>query len=210
MNQIARYLLVIALSGAATYFISNRSAEINSLELELTHWRALSVALENELTRLRQESSQLKATSPISLDNKSKPGLNASPNLANQMKAAATEMPTSQQSTKPTPPKMLDSKSLDNLLQNGELEKALDNIRNDLEPEQRVRLISALAKLQESSVLLNSKQYNVSDPEYLRSRIDRSIRILEVNRLFEHELGIGVSQFLSSIDSSAVQDVSEK
>lgn len=209
MNQVARYLLVIALSGATTYFISNRGSDINSLEMEVTHWRAQSVALENELALLRQKYDQLETTSHISIKNNQKIGLNRIANTASLAIAATPKLSNSQHNEKQKPIKMLDNNSLDSLLQNGELEKALDNIKNDLKPEQRNRLILALAKLQESSVLQNSKQYDASDPEYLRSRIDRSVRILEVNRVFEHELGIGVSQFLNSLDSSAVQDLSK-
>jgi len=210
MNQVAQYLLVIALTGATTYFISNRRSDINSLEMEVTHWRAQSVAFENELALLRQKYDQLETASHILDNNREQLEPNKKANAVNHKIAATAEPPTAQHNKIQNPKRMLDNKLLDSLLQNGELEQALYDIRNDLKPEQRNRLMSALAKLQESSVLENSKQYEASDPEHLRARIDRSIRILEVNRVFEHELGIGVSQFLNSLDSSAVQDLSNK
>lgn len=200
-------MLVIALASGATYFISNRDSEMNLLEMKLASWRARFEALENDLVLLRQQSlNKIAATTNVS--DKSCEKSESKQTTADLSKTVKPKVSKSMRTGEQNSSKVLDDKSLDGLLSNGELEKALDSVRSDLDPEKRIRLITALTKLKESSVLQNSKQYEESDPEYLRSRIDRSIRILEVNRVFERELGIGVSQFINLLDSSEVEDVS--
>ena len=213
MKQVARYVLVIALAGGGTYFISNNSSDINRLEMEVTRWRAHSESLENELALLRQESiAHTIASAKASEKSCEKSPLKKVESEAGLKSSTVASMSSSKQvgGGKRAARKVLDNQALDNLLLNGDLEKALASVRNDLDPEKRLRLLTALSKLKNFSVLEQSTQYQASDPEYLRSRIDRSIRILEVNRVFEDELGIGISQFLNEIDPSAVEDVSNK
>jgi len=177
--------------------------------MELTRWRTHSDALEKELALLKQKPLTQSVVTPELADKTcaTSESTKTDSKAASKM-AVAPELSASKDNTEQEPSEILDNKSLDDLLLNGELEKALNDAGNNLEPEKRGRLMTALSKLKESSLLQNNTQYDASDPEYLRSRIDRSIRILEVNRVFEHELGMGVSQFLNSVDPSAVEDVS--
>lgn len=82
-----------------------------------------------------------------------------------------------------------------------------------LEADRKARLLDALARMREASLGLQDEVVERPDEQALRERLGRQLVLLEVDRTFRDELGIGVAEFLQGLDSrdvdgsGAVQDV---
>lgn len=82
-----------------------------------------------------------------------------------------------------------------------------------LEADRKARLLDALARMREASLGLQDEVVQRPDEQALRERLGRQLVLLEVDRTFRDELGIGVAEFLQGLDSrnvdeaGAVQDV---
>lgn len=77
-----------------------------------------------------------------------------------------------------------------------------------LAPQKKARLLDALARLREASLGL---QQAPSDPRTagdLRERLARQLALLEADRTFRAELGVGAAEFLQGLDAGAIEDVS--
>ena len=72
---------------------------------------------------------------------------------------------------------------------------------------QQRRLLDRLAQLRHASLGLQQEPADPGSPAALRARLSRTLAILQADRAFREELGIGVAHFLQDLDADAVEDV---
>jgi gas vesicle protein len=77
-----------------------------------------------------------------------------------------------------------------------------------LPSEKKDRLLSELARLREASLALQEAPSEPGDPADLRERLTQTLAMVQADQTFRKELGLGVSEFLQDLNSSAVEDVS--
>ncbi len=72
---------------------------------------------------------------------------------------------------------------------------------------QQRRLLDTLAHVRYASLGLQEEPGDAGSPAALRARLSRTLAILQADRVFREEIGIGVSEFLQGLDADAVEDV---
>jgi hypothetical protein len=77
-----------------------------------------------------------------------------------------------------------------------------------LTAEKRDHLISELSRLREASLALQEARSDPSSPAELQERLTHTLALVQVDKAFRKELGVGVTEFLRGLDASAVVDVS--
>jgi len=77
-----------------------------------------------------------------------------------------------------------------------------------LSPEQEQRLVETLARLRAASLELGEETVDPEDPLSLSAHLMRTIVLLEADRSFRNELGIGVSDFLQGLSEDQIEEVS--
>lgn len=76
-----------------------------------------------------------------------------------------------------------------------------------LELVQQQRLLDKLAQVRYASLGLQQEFGDPGSPAALRTRLSRTLAMLQADRVFREELGIGIAQFLQGLDGDAVEDV---
>lgn len=76
-----------------------------------------------------------------------------------------------------------------------------------LSPERFERLTDTLARLRDASAALRSEPPDSSDPASLRDHLARTLILMESDRIFRSELGIGVSDFLQGLSGDHIEEV---
>jgi hypothetical protein len=77
-----------------------------------------------------------------------------------------------------------------------------------LTAEKKDRLISTLSRLREASLTLQQAPAEPRDSAELRDRLTQTLALVQADQAFRNELGLGVVEFLHSLDPNAVEDVS--
>jgi hypothetical protein len=73
-----------------------------------------------------------------------------------------------------------------------------------LSPEQAQRLLETLSRLRDASMELSEEPLDPSSPH---DQLMHTPTLLEVDRTFRDELGIGVSDFLQGLDGDQIEEV---
>jgi hypothetical protein len=68
-------------------------------------------------------------------------------------------------------------------------------------------LVDTLARLREASLALNQDPLDEADPSFLSEHLMGTLTLLEADRTFRNELGIGVSEFIRGLDRSQIEEV---
>lgn len=126
-------------------------------------------------------------------------------------RAGASAPPASPPLAAPTPPRDADPQqdAIWTALVEGMLEAEVQRrFGEKLDPRKKARLLAELARLREASLGLQRVPDAPAGPEQLRERLTHQVALLEVDRVFREELGVGVSEFLQGLDVDAVDDVS--
>jgi hypothetical protein len=76
-----------------------------------------------------------------------------------------------------------------------------------LPEEQERRLVDTLTRLRDASLALNQDPLDPADASFLSEHLMGTIALLEVDRTFRNELGIGVSEFIRGLDRSQIEEV---
>jgi hypothetical protein len=76
-----------------------------------------------------------------------------------------------------------------------------------LPPERQQRLVDALARVRAAAALMPGEPSDSEDAARPGQHLTRSIILLEADRVFREETGIGVAEFLRSLDAEQVEDV---
>jgi hypothetical protein len=76
-----------------------------------------------------------------------------------------------------------------------------------LPEEQQRRLVDTLTRLRDASLALNQDPLDEADPSFLSDHLMGTIALLEADRTFRNELGIGVSEFIGGLDRSQIEEV---
>ena len=76
-----------------------------------------------------------------------------------------------------------------------------------LPPEQEQRLVETLAHLRDASRELSQEPVTPEAPASLRAHLTRTLVLLEADRTFRQELGIGVSDFLQGLAGDQIEEV---
>jgi hypothetical protein len=77
-----------------------------------------------------------------------------------------------------------------------------------LSAEKRERFVAELARLREASVALQHLPGEPQTSEDLRDRLTQTLALMQVDRAFRDELGMGVADFVRGLNPHAVEDVS--
>jgi hypothetical protein len=77
-----------------------------------------------------------------------------------------------------------------------------------LTAEKRDRLISTLSRLREASLALQQAPGEPRDSADVREQLTQTLALVQADQAFRNELGLGVAEFLHSLDPGAVEDVS--
>ncbi len=75
-----------------------------------------------------------------------------------------------------------------------------------LEPAAQRRLLDKLAQLRYASQSLQ-EPIDRTDSAVMRAQLAHTFAILQVERAFREELGIGVAEFIQGLDPDAIEDV---
>lgn len=76
-----------------------------------------------------------------------------------------------------------------------------------LPEEQERRLVDTLTRLRDASLALNQDPLDPADASVLSEHLMGTIALLEADRTFRNELGIGVSEFIRGLDRSQIEEV---
>lgn len=76
-----------------------------------------------------------------------------------------------------------------------------------LPQDQERRLVDTLARLRDASLTLNQDPLDEADPSFLSGPLMGTLTLLEADRTFRNELGIGVSEFIRGLDRSQIEEV---
>jgi hypothetical protein len=76
-----------------------------------------------------------------------------------------------------------------------------------LPQDQERRLVDTLARLRDASLALNQDPLDEADPSFLSEHLMGTLTLLEADRTFRNELGIGVSEFIRGLDRSQIEEV---
>jgi hypothetical protein len=76
-----------------------------------------------------------------------------------------------------------------------------------LPQEQELRLVDTLARLRDASLTLNQDPLDEADPSFLSEQLMGTRALLEADRTFRNELGIGVPEFIRGLDPSQIEEV---
>lgn len=77
-----------------------------------------------------------------------------------------------------------------------------------LSPERLERLTDNLARLRDASLGLRSENPVPGDPASLSDHLARTLMLVESDRIFRSETGIGISDFLQGLNGSQIEEVS--
>lgn len=78
---------------------------------------------------------------------------------------------------------------------------------HNLPPERQQRLVDALARVRAAAALMPTEEPDAGAVAEPRQHLTRSIILLEADRVFREETGIGVGEFLRGLDAEQVEDV---
>jgi hypothetical protein len=76
-----------------------------------------------------------------------------------------------------------------------------------LPPERQQRLVDALARVRAAATKMQPQEADEGESAGLRQQLTRSIVLMEADRVFREETGIGVTEFLRGLDPEQIQDV---
>jgi hypothetical protein len=76
-----------------------------------------------------------------------------------------------------------------------------------LSQEQERRLVDTLARLRDVSLTLNQDPPDEADPSFLSEQLMGTLALLEADRTFRKELGIGVSEFIRGLDRGQIEEI---
>ncbi|CAI8887543.1 conserved exported protein of unknown function [Methylocaldum szegediense] len=203
VNRITAFLFGASLASAITVLLSSHSPTA-PIEDKIEHWQARARKAEQELAvlhaRLQSEAAQNPTISP------------PSPVMAPATSSYAP--PGSVASPSSPPPPDLDSTSdaIRNEQWDALVSRALEHeverrLGRKLDPERMERLLGTLRRLRDASVGLGQEPLDPHDPESLRDHLARTLVLVESDRLFREELGIGFSDFLRGLDGDPVEEV---
>jgi hypothetical protein len=69
------------------------------------------------------------------------------------------------------------------------------------------RLLETLRRLRDASAGLRSELLDPQNPDSLRDHLARTLVLVESDRLFREELGIGFSDFLRGLSGNPVEEI---
>jgi hypothetical protein len=192
---------VIAALLLGAWLITRRSYEAE-------RWRTRALAAERQLASLRDQLESVSAQ----LQSLSRRRAAVSPTAVVPALAPEPPRPSSQSALLPPPldPTPLGPARQDewNALVTGALQSEVQRqLGRTLPPEQEQRLVETLARLRDASSGLSEEPFDPEDPLSLRNRLTRTIILLEADRTFRDELGIGVSDFLRGLDAGQIEEV---
>lgn len=197
MSRVAAFLSGAGVAGAIAVLLSTHSPPVPVGE-DVDQWQARARKAEQELAVLR---TQLESSA------------------ARQSTASSTSIPVTtpgpiSSPTIPPPPPDPDvefdpvrHEQWDALV-SGALEREVEQrLGQRLSPDRTARLLEALRRLRDASVGLRSEFLDPQNPDSLRDHLARTLVLVESDRLFREELGIGFSDFLRGLDGNPVEEV---
>lgn len=204
MNRIVPFFLRMAVASAVAALLFIMYAARRDDETQ--RWRSLAYQAESQLAQLKVVRDRPESASP-QREMVSKP--------VAALRAPAQErfvppQPASLPQLPPPAPSVLDPDRQEEwtALVTGALQSEVQRrLGHALPPEQEQRLVETLARLRDTSLGLGEESVDTEDPAALRDRLARTLVLLEADRTFRTELGIGVSDFLQGLNGGQIEEV---
>lgn len=203
VNRITAFLFGAGLASAIAVLRSSHSPTA-PIEDKIEHWQARARKAEQELAvlhaRLQSEAAQQPSASP------------PSPAMPPAISSYAPPGPVSSPETPPSPDPDTAFDPVRHEQWDALVSRALEHeverrLGRKLDPERMERLLGTLRRLRDASVGLRQEFLDPHDPESLRDHLARTLVLVESDRLFREELGIGFSDFLRGLDGDPVEEV---
>jgi len=211
MRDFFSHTIIAVVAAATMYFAVGRNNDSSELNNELERWRLRVFEAEKTIDTLRKDPpAPVKLTEVLG---QGSPSHNAQASTSSDIetkhkydnfiecsneKDLASIASHEQSSNGDT--------QWDELI-NGAFESEVERMNLSMDPEKKVRLLSALNKIRETSISLQSNTMDKTDPHYLRKRLQMSVALLEVDRIFRKELNMGVSEFLDGVNRDQIEEV---
>jgi len=208
MSRLAAFCWGVAIASALAglLLVKGQSARHDD-EAEL--WRVRAIEAERQLAAARNHVSARPEYTTTPLESASEPAAVTAPSTQgwNPPPAQSAALPPA-----PDPAWLATAHQGQqeewNALVAGALQAEVQRrLSHALPPEQQQRLVDTLARLRDASLGLSQEPLDPEDPLSLSDQLTRTIVLLEADRTFRHELGIGVSDFLQGLNGGQIEEV---
>lgn len=176
-------------------------------ERELAAERRKTATLASQMRGLAERfdalAARLETLSTTAAEVFRAPGAAPTPNAAR----AARDEPA-QEPAAPTPEFQPVPDEQWDALVSGALESEIERrLGTELPPERVQRLKDSLQRVRGASHSLTAEEPDANDPDAARRELERNIVLLQADRAFREELGVGVADFLRGLDPGQVEEV---
>ena len=210
MTHLSAFLWGVALaSGSALLFVTTHQPPTQEKEIEQWQERAyeaerrlalLRSRLASVSTQLESLSTRVESLSPSTTATALSTPVQAAPLLE--------ASPSSVVPSDFAPPDLTRQEEWNALVAGTLQAEVQQRLGHTLLPEQEQRLVETLARLRDASLELGEETVDPEDPHSLSAHLMRTIVLLEADRSFRNELGIGLSDFLQGLSEDQIEEVS--
>lgn len=204
MSRIAAFFSGAGVGAAiaALLYVNHPAARLGD---QVERWRARAQKAEWELALPRVRLESLPAPKPVILPSPVAATPPASPGVPSApVPAAANPAPLSYPDPWLEPTRQEEWDALVSSALESDVEQRLGHT---LSPEQVQRLLETLRRLRDAAIGLRPEFLDPEDPDSLRDELTRTLMLVESDRIFRAELGIGVSDFVRGLDGNPVEEV---
>jgi|GEM_PF-1640298 len=201
MSRIAAFLSGAGVAGAIAAVLIAHSPPV-PIGDEVERWQARAEKAERELAMLRARLESMTARQPAASSSSFPTAPSYTP--PNPIPSSTISPPT------PDPDVTFDPvrhEQWDALVSSALEHEVEQRLGERLSPERLERLLETLRRLRDASAGLRSELLDPQDPDSLRDHLARTLVLVESDRLFREELGIGFSDFLRGLSGNPIEEV---
>jgi hypothetical protein len=204
LGRVAAFLLVAAVAAATFWHRSSIDAERETVAL----WRERAYEAEQRIAALRGE---LARTRRAELARDSRGASSSGGRCVAQPPSESLPLLDEEGAVRPSATVQVEDATRldpawDALVSDALHGQVLERLGGELEPEREARLLDRLREVREVAGDLESDE-ETDAGNALRQRFERSVVLLEADRAFRDELGIGIAEFLAGFEDGAIEDV---
>ncbi len=107
----------------------------------------------------------------------------------------------------PEPPELMDEDVWLSLVSGALRAEFQRRLGQQLAPQQETRMLEILTQVRDASLLYERHALDSEDAGARRDRLTRTVILLELDRAFREEMGIGVADFVRGLDPDSIEEV---
>jgi hypothetical protein len=215
LRPVVAFLAGAAVAGAIVALVGRAPPAPTPDDERVDHWRERALAAERDVTAARRQLANLTAqleelAHRFDAISARFAALTAAALPTPAPEAADTPVaePPAAPPGSPTPEFQAVNDEQWDALVRGTLQSEIERRLGATLPPQRVdRLVGALDRMRDASRSLALENLAPEDPAVHQAELMRNIVMLEADRAFRDELGIGVAEFLRGLDPGQVEEV---